>query len=99
MVLMRDAFLYDYDSVEGNLVRLKFRPNSNYNQPIYEARVAHSLAGTILIDPQQKRLAKLSRADLYTEGNSVLGSFGTSTTAAQSRLGVRRSGLPNGRLP
>ena len=58
--LMPEAFLYDYDGVEGNLVRLKFRPNSNYNPPTYEARVAHSLAGTILIDSQQKRLAKLS---------------------------------------
>ena len=60
MALMPDAFLYDYDGVEGNLVRLRFRPNSNYNPPTYEARLAHSLAGTILIDPQQKRLAKLS---------------------------------------
>jgi hypothetical protein len=60
MALMPDAFLYDYDGAEGNLVRLKFRPNSSYNPPTYEARVAHSLAGTILIDPQQKRLAKLS---------------------------------------
>ena len=60
MRLMPEAFLYDYDGVEGNLVRLKFRPNSNYNPPTYEARLAHSLAGTILIDSQQKRLAKLS---------------------------------------
>lgn len=60
MRLMPEAFLYDYDGVEGNLVRLKFRPNYNYNPPTYEARVAHSLAGAILIDAQQKRLAKLS---------------------------------------
>lgn len=60
MSIMPEAFLYDYDGVEGNLVRLKFRPNSNYNPPTYEARVAHSLAGTILIDSRQKRLAKLS---------------------------------------
>ena len=60
MRLLPEAFLYDYDGVEGNLVRLKFRPNNDYNPPTYEARVAHSLAGTILIDAQQKRLAKLS---------------------------------------
>jgi hypothetical protein len=60
MRLMPKAFLYEYDGVEGNLVRLKFSPNTNYNPPTYEARVAHSLAGTILIDSQQKRLAKLS---------------------------------------
>jgi hypothetical protein len=60
MHLMPQAFLYDYDGVEGNLVRLKFRPNPNYVPTTYEARVAHSLAGTILIDSQQKRLAKFS---------------------------------------
>jgi hypothetical protein len=60
MSIMPEAFLYDFDGVEGNLVRLKFRPNSSYNPPTYEARVAHNLAGTILIDSHQKRLAKLS---------------------------------------
>jgi hypothetical protein len=60
MRLMPEVFLYDYGGVEGNLVRLKFRPNTNYNPTTYEARVVHSLAGTILIDSQQKRLAKLS---------------------------------------
>ena len=60
MRLMPEAFLYDYAGVEGNLLRLKFRPSSNYSPPTYEARVVHSLAGTILIDSQQRRLAKLS---------------------------------------
>lgn len=60
MRLMPEAFLYDYDGVEGNLVRIKFRPNANYNPTTYEARLAHSLGGTLLIDSQQKRLAKLS---------------------------------------
>lgn len=58
--VMPEAFLYAYDGVEGNLVRLKFRPNTNYNPPTYEARVVHSLAGTVLVDSQQKRLTKLS---------------------------------------
>jgi len=60
MHLMPEAFLYDYDGIEGNLVRVKFHPKPNYNPPTYEARVVHSLAGTILIDSQQKRLARLS---------------------------------------
>jgi len=60
MRLMPQAFLYDYDGVDGNFVRLKFLPNPSYNPPDYEARVLHSLAGTVLIDAQQKRLAKLS---------------------------------------
>ena len=58
--LMPEAFLYEYDGVDGSLARLKFRPDPNYDPQTYEARVVHSLAGTILIDLQQKRLAKLS---------------------------------------
>jgi hypothetical protein len=58
--LLPQAFVYDYDGVVENLVRLKFRPNPDYNPPTYEARVIHSLAGTVLIDPEQKRLAKVS---------------------------------------
>jgi hypothetical protein len=58
--MMPEAFLYDYDGVDGNFVRLKFRPNPNYKSSNYEARVLHSLAGTVLIDSQQQRLAKLS---------------------------------------
>jgi hypothetical protein len=60
MHLMPEAFLYDYDGVQGDLVRVKFRPKPSYNPPTYEARVVHSLAGTILIDSQQKRLARLT---------------------------------------
>jgi hypothetical protein len=58
--LLPQAFIYDYDGVEDNLVRIKFRPNPGYSPPTYEARVVHSLAGTILIDPEHERLAKVS---------------------------------------
>jgi len=58
--LMPQAFLYDYDGAEGNLLRIKFWPNTSYNPPTYEARVVHSLAGIIFIDLQHKRLAKIS---------------------------------------
>jgi hypothetical protein len=57
--IMPHAFLYDYDGVEEDLLRLKFRPNPDYTPPTYEARVIHSLAGTILIDPDRHRLTKV----------------------------------------
>jgi hypothetical protein len=60
MRLMPEAFLFDSDGWEGNLVRIKFHPNPSYSPSTYEGRVVHCLAGTILIDPQQKRLASLS---------------------------------------
>jgi len=57
--VMPHAFLYDYDGVEQNLIRVKFRPDPNYTPPTYEARVIHSLAGTILIDSDRNRLTKV----------------------------------------
>jgi hypothetical protein len=57
--IMPHAFLYDYDGIEENLLRLKFRPNPDYTPPTYEARVIHSLAGTILIDSDRHRLTKV----------------------------------------
>ena len=50
MRLIPEAFLFDYDGVDGSLVRLKFHPNPSYNPPTYEARVARGLAG---IDPDR----------------------------------------------
>ena len=58
--LMPEAFVFDYDGTEDNLLRVKFRPNPDYIPPTYEARVIHSLAGTILIDSEHKRLAKVA---------------------------------------
>ena len=60
MRVMPTAFLYDYDGLDGKFVRLKFLPDPGYKPPDYEVRVLHSLAGTVLIDPQLQRLAKLS---------------------------------------
>jgi len=59
LTIMPHAFLFDYDGVEGNLLRVKFRPNPDYTPPTYEARVIHSLAGTILIDSDRNRLTKV----------------------------------------
>lgn len=75
MRVMPQAFLYDYDGVDGTFVRLKFRPDPSYNPPDYEARVVHSLAGTVLLDAQQKRLAKLS-GQLINGVNFGFGIFG-----------------------
>ena len=60
MSLMPQAFVYEYDGAEENLVRVKFRPRPDHVPPTYEARVIHSLAGTILIDAEHKRLARVT---------------------------------------
>jgi len=79
--LMPQAFLFDYDGVEENLLRLKFRPNPDYSPPTYEARVIHSLAGTILIDSKQMRLARIlgKLMNQVTFGFGLLGRIDSGT--------------------
>jgi hypothetical protein len=89
MRLMPDAFLYDYDGVEGSVIRLKFRPNPGYTPPTYEARVAHSLTGTILIDAEQKRMSKLSgRLNRVEFGFGFLGHIDDGGTIEIGRVPV-----------
>lgn len=60
MALMPDAFLYEYDGTEGNLERLKFKPNPQYDSKTMETRVFHALSGTVWIDVQHKRLSRFT---------------------------------------
>lgn len=57
--MLPKAFSLQYDGTEGNLVRIKFRPNPNFDPPTREAQVFHHMAGHILVDAQQKRLAAI----------------------------------------
>ena len=84
--MMPAAFLYEFDGVDGTLVRLKFRPNADYSPATYEARVMRSLAGTILIDPKQKRLAKLS-GQLINRVDFGFGIFGSIANGGTVELG------------
>jgi hypothetical protein len=55
-----NMFLYTDDGQENGFTRLKFRPNPKYDPPTKAARVFHNMAGTILIDPKEVRLAGIS---------------------------------------
>ena len=79
--LMPQAFVFDYDGIEESLLRVKFRPNPDYSPPTYEARVIHNLAGTILIDSKQTRLARISGQlmNQVTFGFGLLGRIDSGT--------------------
>jgi hypothetical protein len=81
MSVMPRAFVYDYDGSEENLLRITFRPNPDYNPPSYEARIVHSLAGTILVDTQRKRLARIAGhlVDRVEFGYGLLGRIDSGT--------------------
>ena len=53
------GFLYEYEGEQGNYTRLKFRPNPDFSPPTREASVFHCMAGTMLINRRQMRLADM----------------------------------------
>ena len=64
-----DAYLFEYDGTEtgtadygkagDSLVRLKFRPNPNYNPPSRVEQAMGAAEGTVLIDAAHQRLARI----------------------------------------
>ena len=66
---MPDALLYEYDGSESGteglghkgaeLVRIRFRPNPEYDPPTRVEQLLTGMAGTILLDPQRQRLARI----------------------------------------
>jgi hypothetical protein len=59
LALLPDAFLYDYDDEENGCHRLRFRPNPAYPPHSIEARIFHSMSGTLWVDARYKRLSRL----------------------------------------
>jgi hypothetical protein len=59
LVLLPEAFLYEYDGEANGCYRLAFRPNPEYPARSIEARVFHSMSGTLWINARYKRLARL----------------------------------------
>jgi len=59
VVLLPDAFLFNYDGMENGCYRLRFHPNPEYSARTVEARVLHAMTGTIWVDANYKRLARL----------------------------------------
>ena len=66
---MPDAFLYEPDGTQegtesvghrgDRLVRLKFRPNPEYNPPTRVEQVLTGMAGHVLVDANEKRIAEI----------------------------------------
>lgn len=59
LALLPDAFLYDYDGVENDCYRLRFRPNPNYPARAIEARIFHAMTGQLSVNMRYKRLVRL----------------------------------------
>ena len=58
--LLPSAFVFQYDGWEGSDMRLSFRPDPTFVPPTMESKALQSMAGTILVSPQQKRLRRMN---------------------------------------
>lgn len=61
-----DAFRFQYDGMVRNLVKLNFTPNPDFHGSGRAAQVFRHMEGSMLVDPEQKRLAEL-RGELTGE--------------------------------
>src|SRR5713101_1121307 len=99
---MPDAFIFEYDGREdsaqyGQLVRIRFKPNPNFNPLNRETQVYHGMEGIMLIDNAEKRLIKIV-AKLTQEVNFGWGIFGHLDKGGefeveQSKIGPHRQGV------
>ena len=54
------AFHFQYDGKQGSLVRLRFTPNPQFQPTDHTTQVFHHMEGTMLLDPEQRRLAAIN---------------------------------------
>jgi hypothetical protein len=91
--LMPSAFLFEYDGWEGPDLRLSFRPDPTFVPPTMESKALQSMAGTILVSPQQKRLARMNGhlVDNVDFGFGILGRIAKGGTFDIERIQVSSS--------
>ena len=58
--MVPEAFLFEYAGKEGNVVKLKFKPNPVFRPPSREAKVLHEMAGEVWVDANQQRLVSIN---------------------------------------
>ena len=91
--LLPSAFLFEYDGWDGPDVRLSFRPDPAFIPPTMESKALQSMAGKILINPQQKRLARLNGhlVENVDFGFGILGRIAKGGTFEIERIQVSSS--------
>jgi hypothetical protein len=58
--MLPDALVVEYGEQRGDLVELKFKPNSHFRPPSHEAAAVHAMEGVLWIHGRQKRLVEIS---------------------------------------
>ena len=73
--MIPDTFTFAYGGQSGELVRLTFKPNPNYEPPTREGRVLHHMSGEMWVHPRQLRLGAIygTLLDDVKFGGGILG--------------------------
>jgi hypothetical protein len=73
--LLPDAFLFQYEQAEGDRRVLQFRPDPVFRPRSREETVFHNMAGTIVLDTKEQRLAAIQGQLLHEVkfGGGILG--------------------------
>jgi hypothetical protein len=58
--ILPDVFVFEYAGIQGDLVKLNFRPNPHFQPPSLEARVFHGMEGEMTVDTKQERLTAIN---------------------------------------
>jgi hypothetical protein len=58
--MLPDAFVFNYAGRDGDLTKLGFRPNPNFQPPSLEARIFHDIRGELWVDSKHERLAAIN---------------------------------------
>lgn len=91
--LLPMAFLFEYDGWDGSDMRISFRPNPSFVPPTMESRALRSMAGTILVSPQQKRMVRFNGTlvENIDFGFGILGHIAKGGTFEIQRIQVSSS--------
>jgi hypothetical protein len=58
--LIPDAFVFQKEALDGDVIKLRFTPNPKFHPAGHEAQVFHHMEGTLTLDLKQKRLAEIN---------------------------------------
>jgi hypothetical protein len=73
--MIPDALSFSYAGRDGDVIKLSYRPNSNFQPPSREARVFHEMHGEMWVHESQRRLVRI-RGQLTADvkfGGGLLG--------------------------
>jgi len=58
--MLSGGFRFETLGTTGNLIRIRFYPSPNFRPANIDQRIFHAMTGTVLVDAQRKRLARIT---------------------------------------